>query len=103
MRAVRKHTDCSWVLLYLERWLSTPVQMADGSLIERARGTPQGGVVSPLLANLFLHYAFDMWMRRNHPGVLFERYADDAICHCRSEAQARALRASLERRFVKRL
>ena len=74
--------------------------MADGSLIERARGTPQGGVVSPLLANLFLHYAFDMWMRRSHPGVPFERYADDAICHCRSEAQARALRASLEKRFA---
>jgi RNA-directed DNA polymerase len=100
MRAVRKHTDCPWVLLYLERWLRAPVQMADGSLIDRERGTPQGGVVSPLLANLFLHYAFDMWMGRNHPGVPFERYADDAICHCRSEAQARALRASLERRFA---
>ena len=86
MRAVRKHTDCPWVLLYLERWLRAPVQMADGSLIDRERGTPQGGVVSPLLANLFLHYAFDMWMGRNHPGVPFERYADDAICHCRSEA-----------------
>jgi RNA-directed DNA polymerase len=89
MRAVRKHTDCPWVLLYLERWLRAPVQMADGSLIGRERGTPQGGVVSPLLANLFLHYAFDVWMRRNHPGVPFERYADDAICHCRSEEQAR--------------
>ena len=100
MRAVRKHTDCPWVLLYLERWLRAPVQMADGSLIGRERGTPQGGVVSPLLANLFLHYAFDMWMRRHHPAVPFERYADDAICHCRSGEQARALRASLERRFV---
>jgi hypothetical protein len=88
------------VLLYLERWLRAPVQMADGSLIGRERGTPQGGVISPLLANLFLHYAFDRWMRRNHPGVPFERYADDAICHCRSEEQARALRASLERRFA---
>ncbi len=75
MRAVRKHTDCPWVLLYLERWLRAPVQMADGSLIGREKGMPQGGVVSPLLANLFLHYAFDMWMRRNHPGVPFERYA----------------------------
>jgi retron-type reverse transcriptase len=65
--------------------------MADGSLIGRERGTPQGGVVSPLLANLFLHYAFDMWIRRNHPGVPFERFADDAICHCRSEQQARGL------------
>jgi group II intron reverse transcriptase/maturase len=100
MRAVRKHTDCPWVLLYLERWLRAPVQMADGSLVGRERGTPQGGVVSPLLANLFLHYAFDMWMRRNHPAIPFERYADDAICHCRSEEQARTLRAALERRFV---
>ena len=100
MRAVRKHTDCPWVLLYLERWLRAPVQMADGSLIGRERGTPQGGVVSPLLANLFLHYAFDRWMRRNYPHIPFERYADDAICHCRSEAQAKMLRASLERRFA---
>ncbi|MCP4385409.1 MAG: group II intron reverse transcriptase/maturase [Hyphomicrobiales bacterium] len=100
MRAVRKHTDCPWVLLYIERWLTAPVQMADGSLIARQRGTPQGGVVSPLLANLFLHYAFDLWMRRNHRDILFERYADDAICHCRSEAQAKTLRASLERRFA---
>jgi len=100
MRAVRKHTQCPWVLLYIERWLRAPVQMADGSLIGRDRGTPQGGVVSPLLANLFLHYAFDMWMRRTCPDIPFERYADDAICHCRSEAQARALRASLERRFA---
>jgi group II intron reverse transcriptase/maturase len=77
MRAVRKHTDCPWALLYIERWLKAPVQTAEGSLIERERGTPQGGVVSPLLANLFLHYAYDTWMRRNHPGVRFERYADD--------------------------
>jgi group II intron reverse transcriptase/maturase len=100
MRAVRKHTDCPWVLLYLERWLRAPVQMADGSLISRERGTPQGGVVSALLANLFLHYAFDRWMRRNYPGIPFERYADDAICHCRSGDQAQALRASLEKRFA---
>jgi group II intron reverse transcriptase/maturase len=100
MRAVCKHTDCPWVLLYLERWLRAPVQMADGSLISRERGTPQGGVVSPLLANLFLHYAFDRWMRRNYPGIPFERYADDAICHCRSGDQAQALRASLEKRFA---
>jgi len=77
MRAVRKHTDCPWALLYIERWLKAPVQTAEGSLIERERGTPQGGVVSPLLANLFLHYAYDTWMRRNHPGVRFARYADD--------------------------
>jgi len=100
MRAVRKHTDCPWVLLYIERWLKAPVQMADGSLVARERGTPQGGVISPILSNLFLHYTFDMWMRRNHPAIPFERYADDAICHCRSEGEARTLRASLEKRFA---
>jgi group II intron reverse transcriptase/maturase len=99
MRAVRVHTGCVWVLLYIERWLKAPVQMQDGSIVVRERGTPQGGVVSPLLANLFLHYAFDMWMRRNHPEIPFERYADDAICHCDSEEQAMALRRSLEERF----
>ncbi len=100
MRAVRKHTDCPWVLLYIERWLKAPVQMPDGSIVGRDRGTPQGGVISPLLANLFLHYAFDMWMNRNFPDIPFERYADDAICHCRSEAQATALRAALDARFT---
>ena len=65
MRAVRKHTDCPWVLLYIERWLKAPVQMADGSLVARERGTPQGGVISPILSNLFLHYTFDIWMLRN--------------------------------------
>jgi RNA-directed DNA polymerase len=100
MRAVRSHTACPWVLLYIERWLRAPVQMSDGSLIVRERGTPQGGVISPCLANLFLHYAFDMWMRRNYPDIPFERYADDAICHCRGEEQAKELRASIESRFV---
>src|SRR5258708_12910614 len=76
------------------------MQMADGSLIGRERGTPQGGVISPLLANLFLHYTFDLWMRRNFPDILFERYADDAICHCRTEDQATALRTALETRFA---
>jgi RNA-directed DNA polymerase len=100
MRAVRKHTDCPWVLLYIERWLKAPVQMTDGSLIARERGVPQGGVISPLLSNLFLHYTFDIWMARNHSNIPFERYADDAICHCRSEEEARTLRASLEKRFA---
>lgn len=100
MRAVRKHTDCPWALMYIERWLKAPMQTAEGSRIERERGTPQGGVISPLLANLFLHYAFDTWMQRNHPDIPFERYADDAICHCRSEEQAAALRNALEKRFV---
>jgi len=89
MRAVRKHTDCAWVLLYIERWLKAPEQMEDGSLIARERGTPQGGVISPLLANLFLHYAFDLWMGRNHPDIPFERYADDGVprTHRRKEVR----------------
>jgi len=100
MLAVRRHTDCKWVLLYLERWLEAPVSMPDGALVTRNRGTPQGAVVSPVLANLFLHYAFDCWMRRKFPSIPFERYADDAICHCQSEAQALELRRALEQRFA---
>jgi RNA-directed DNA polymerase len=83
MRAVRRHTDCAWVLLYIERWLKAPVSMLDGTLVSREKGTPQGAVVSPILANLFLHYAFDRWMKENNLDIPFERYADDAICHCR--------------------
>jgi len=100
MRAVRKHTDCKWVLLYIERWLNVPAQLADGSLINRHKGTPQGGVVSPLLANLFLHYTFDLWMKRQYPHIPFERYADDGICHCRSGAEAERLRVAIEKRFA---
>jgi group II intron reverse transcriptase/maturase len=100
MRAVRKHTDCKWVLLYIERWLKAPVQSEDGSLIHRDKGTPQGGVISPLLANLFLHYAFDTWMQRQYPQILFERYADDGICHCRSKTEAEGLQVAIERRFA---
>jgi group II intron reverse transcriptase/maturase len=100
MRAVRRHTDCKLVLLYLGRWLKAPVSMPDGTVVSRERGTPQGSVVSPVLANLFLHYAFDQWMQREHPDIPFERYADDAICHCRSEAQAQKLRYALELRFA---
>jgi group II intron reverse transcriptase/maturase len=99
MRAVRKHTDCRWVLLYIERWLKAPGQLEDGSLLHRERGTPQGGVISPLLANLFLHYAFDKWMQKNHSHIPFERYADDGICHCRSKAEAEGFRVAIERRF----
>jgi RNA-directed DNA polymerase len=84
LKAVRHHTDCPWVLLYIERWLKAPVQMEDGSVVPRTAGTPQGGVISPLLANLFLHYAFDAWMSRNYPHIPFERYADDAIVTARA-------------------
>jgi group II intron reverse transcriptase/maturase len=100
LKAVRRHTGCPWVLLYIERWLKAPAMLEDGTLAPRERGTPQGGVVSPLLANLFLHYAFDAWLTRMIPGVPFERYADDIICHCRSEREAAALRQALDRRFA---
>ena len=100
LAAVRRHTNCPWVLLYIERWLKAPVQMEDGSIVVRTTGTPQGGVISPLLANLFLHYAFDMWMAREFPHIPFERYADDAICHCRSEVEARVLQDALAARLA---
>jgi RNA-directed DNA polymerase len=100
LRAIRHHTDCAWVLLYIERWLKAPVQLEDGGIVPRTAGTPQGGVISPLLANLFLHYAFDMWMARNYPHIPFERYADDAICHCASAEEARALWSALVDRFA---
>jgi group II intron reverse transcriptase/maturase len=99
MKAVRKHAKLSWVELYIQRWLQAEVVMPDGTVQRRERGTPQGGVISPLLANLFLHYAFDEWMKRHHPGVPFERYADDIICHCKSRAQAEELREQLDRRL----
>jgi len=95
MRAVRAHTEEKWVLLYIERWLKAPIEMQDGTQKLPQKGTPQGGVASPLLANLFLHYAFDKWMDREHPDIPFERYADDGVCHCKSEAQAETLRSEL--------
>ena len=101
MRAVKKHTNCRWVILYVERWLKADVLMPTGILESRSRGTPQGGVISPLLANLFLHYAFDMWMDRSFPAIPFERYADDVICHCGSEDEAKALRAAIQERLAK--
>jgi len=100
LKAVRHHTQERWVVMYIERWLKAPVQMLDGTMVTRTRGTPQGGVISPLLANLFLHYVFDMWMQRQFAGVPFERYADDVVCHCRSQSQAEALIGDLSRRFA---
>ncbi len=100
LKAIRHHTDCPWVLLYIERWLKVPVQMEDGSVVPRMSGTPQGGVISPLLANLFLHYAFDAWMARNNLHIPFERYADDIVCHCKTADQAKALRRVLRDRFA---
>jgi len=100
MRAVRKHVTCDWVLLYIERWLTAPMQLADGTLVERTRGTPQGGVISPVLANLFLHYAFDVWMTREYPHLPWARYADDGLIHCRTEAEALAIKAALQARLA---
>ena len=99
LKAVAHHTDERWVLLYIERWLTAPMQMPDGSLVAREKGTPQGSPISPLLANLFMHYAFDRWMVREHPGCPFERYADDVVVHCDTEEQARALRAAIAERL----
>jgi RNA-directed DNA polymerase len=101
LHAVRKHTDSKWVLLYIERWLKAPAQLEDGSLIEREKGTPQGGVISPLLANIFLHHAFDEWMRTKHRIAPFARYADDIIVHCRTEAQAQVMLRDIERRLAR--
>jgi RNA-directed DNA polymerase len=100
MRAVKRHTDCAWLHLYLKRWLTAPVQLADGTLVERTRGTPQGGVISPLLANLFLHYALDEWMKKEHPNNPFERYADDCVIHCTSLKEAINLKQLLEQRML---
>ena len=100
MRAVRHHTQDAWVRLYIERWLKAPVQLPDGTVQERTRGTPQGGVVSPLLANLYLHYSFDAWMQRTYPHIPFERYADDAVCHCRTQEEAEQLKDALACRFA---
>jgi RNA-directed DNA polymerase len=94
MRAVHRHTNADWIRLYIERWLKAPVEMPDGSVQARTMGTPQGGVVSPMLANLFLHYVFDKWMRQSYLHVPFERYADDAICHCRTWQEAEELKSA---------
>jgi RNA-directed DNA polymerase len=100
LRAVARHTDQKWVLMYVERWLEAPMRMADGTLVPRVKGTPQGSPISPSLANLFLHYAFDLWMVREFPAVPFERYADDGVIHCVSERQARQVWEALARRLV---
>jgi RNA-directed DNA polymerase len=100
LKAVEANTDLPWVMLYVKRWPQAPIQLADGTLRQRDRGTPQGSPVSPVLANLFLHYAFDAWMAREFPAVRFERYVDDAVVHCVSERQARQVLAALQDRMV---
>jgi RNA-directed DNA polymerase len=99
LKAVAHHTDERWVLLYIARWLKAPMQMEDGNLVPRDKGTPQGSPVSPVIANLFLHYAFDKWMAREYPDCPFERYADDTVIHCNSERQARDVLRALTNRL----
>jgi RNA-directed DNA polymerase len=101
MHAVRKHTDNPWVLLYIERWLKAPAEKSDGTRITRDQGTPQGGVASPLLANIFLHHVFDQWMTKQYPGCPFERYADDIVIHCRTLAESQAVKAAVQERLRK--
>jgi len=99
MKAVRKHTQEQWILLCVQRWLEAPAQEVDGTMEKRTKGTPQGGVISPLLANMFLHYAFDEWMERRNPGNPFERYADDVVVHCKTEEEAIKLQNSIRERL----
>ena len=99
LRAVRKHTDCKWIILYIKRWLNAAVVQEDETLVEREKGVPQGGVISPLLSNLYLHYAFDAWMRRKYPSIPFERYCDDIIVHCRVEREARQMVIAIKQRL----
>jgi len=99
MKAVRKHVKEKWILLYIDRWLKAPFQLPTGERLERTAGTPQGGVISPVLANLFMHYAVDLWMSRNFQCNPFERYADDMVIHCVSEHQAEFLLMNLKNRL----
>jgi RNA-directed DNA polymerase len=102
VKAVQANTthEQRWIVLYVRRWLAAPILMPEGRLADRDRGTPQGSAVSPVLANLFMHYAFDTWLEREFPAVRFERYADDAVVHCATERQAREVLAALNARMA---
>ncbi len=99
LKAVSHHTKERWILLYVQRWLQAPMQRTDGSLVTRESGSPQGSAISPLLANLLMHYAFDLWMARTFPGVPFERYCDDVVVHCTSKGQAELVREAIAKRL----
>lgn len=96
---VKRHTDEQWIILYIERWLKTPFKMQDGTIVERTTGTPQGGVISPVLANLFLHYVFDDFMSKEFPNISWVRYADDGALNCVSIKQAKYIIKVLDKRF----
>ena len=98
MKAVKKHTDNAWVILYIERWLKAPMELNNESR-PRERGTPQGGCISPLLANIFMHYAFDIWIKKKYPQNPWCRYADDGLAHCKTLEEAKEMRKALEQRF----
>ena len=100
LKAVAHHTNLRWMLLYVQRWLEAPLQHEDGTFQQRDRGSPQGSAISPVLANIFLHYALDLWLAREFPGVPFERYADDVILHCESESQARVVLDAIVQRLA---
>lgn len=101
LQAIKKHTDCKWIILYVERWMKAPIQQADGSKVVRDKGVPQGGSVSPIISNIFMHHVFDIWMKKNYPTVPFERYVDDAIVHCRTKRQAEFMKVMIEERLAK--
>ncbi|QOD37974.1 group II intron reverse transcriptase/maturase [Candidatus Wolbachia massiliensis] len=100
LQAIKKHTNCKWVTLYIERWMKAPIQQADGTWEVRNKGVPQGSSVSPIISNIFMHHAFDMWMRQNYPTIPFERYVDDGIVHCKTRRQADFMRVTIEERLA---
>lgn len=99
MKAIRKHTQNKWVILYIERWLKAPILSEEGELVKRTKGTPQGGVISPVISNLFLHYVFDVWISKEYSHIPWCRYADDGLIHCKTESQAKLIMIELNKRF----